>query len=373
MLQCLAGARQGGAEMHFVRLALALKRAGLEQRVVMRPNPEAEALLREGGLEPVTARFGGPLDMTTGRVLRREAAAFRPDIALGYMRRACRWLPQGRKGGDFIRIGRLGGYYDLKDFTRCDHLVGITPDIVEHCRRGGWAEERTHVIPNFVEDVSAPPHPRAALDTPEDAPLVFALGRLHRNKAFDVLLAALAKLPEAYLWLAGEGPLRAVLEAEAERLGVAGRVRFLGWQSDSAPYFAASDLYVVPSRHEPLGSVLLEGWMSRVPMVAAASQGPSWLVEHERNGLLVPIDDAEAMAAALRRLLDEPDLAARLVAQGRADYEAGFTEEAAVKQYLALFEKVLAERRDSSDRPSVEPPSPTLPLEGGREPFGGDG
>ena len=340
MLQCLAGAQQGGAEMHFVRLALALKRAGVEQRIVLRPNPESEALLREGGLEPVTARFGGRLDVSTGGTLRREAASFRPDIAMGYMRRACRWLPKG----DFVRIGRLGGYYDLKDFTRCHHLVGITPDIVEHCRRGGWNEAHSHVIPNFVEDVSAPPHPRAALDTPEDAPLVFALGRLHRNKAFDVLLEAMARLPGAYLWLAGEGPLRADLEAEAARLGIAERVRFLGWQSDSAPYFAAADLYVVPSRHEPLGSVLLEGWMSRVPMVAAASQGPSWLVEHERNGLLVPIDDAEAMAAALQRLQDDPGLAARLVEQGRADYEAGFTEEAAVKRYLALFDQVLAER-----------------------------
>ena len=329
--------------MHFIRLALALKRAGVEQQIVMRANPEAEAQLRAGGLEPVTARFGGPLDFSTGGILRREAASFRPDIAMGYMRRACRWLPKGA----FTRIGRLGGYYDLKDFTRCEHLVGITPDIVEHCRRGGWSEAKTHVIPNFVEDVSAPPHPRAALDTPDDAPLVFALGRLHRNKAFDVLLAAMARLPQAYLWLAGEGPLRAELEAEAQRLGVAERVRFLGWQSEPAAYFAAADLYVVPSRHEPLGSVILEGWMARRPMVAAASQGPTWLVEHERNGLMVPIDDAEAMAAALQRLIDEPALAARLVEAGRADYEAGFTEAAAVKKYLALFDTILAGEREA--------------------------
>ena len=329
--------------MHFIRLALALKRAGVEQRIVMRANPEAETQLRAGGLESVTARFGGPLDISTGGILRREVSAFRPDVAMGYMRRACRWLPKGA----FTRIGRLGGYYDLKDFTRCEHLVGITPDIVEHCRRGGWSEAKTHVIPNFVEDVSAPPHPRAALDTPDDAPLVFSLGRLHRNKAFDVLLAAMARLPGVYLWLAGEGPLRAELEAEAQRLGVAERVRFLGWQSEPAAYFAAADLYVVPSRHEPLGSVILEGWMARRPMVAAASQGPSWLVEHERNGLMVPIDDAEAMAAAMQRLIDEPELAARLVEAGRADYEAGFTETAAVKKYLALFDTILAGEQEA--------------------------
>ena len=337
LLQCLAGAAQGGAEMHFVRLALALKRAGVEQRVVMRPHEEARTELTAGGLQPVTARFGGPLDLGTGPLLKREAAAFKPDIALGYMRRACRFLPPG----DFLRIGRLGGYYDLKDFTRCDHLVGITPDLVDYCRRTGWPEARTHVIPNFVEDRSAPPHPRAALDTPDDATLVFALGRLHKNKAFDILLQAIAKRPGTWLWLAGEGPLRKALEAQAQALGIAERVRFLGWQSDPAPYFAAADLYVVPSRHEPLGSVVLEGWMYRVPMVAAASQGPKWLIEPDKTGVLVPIDDAEALAAGLARLTSEQGLARHVVEQGRAAYEAGFTEAVAVQRYLALFEEVL--------------------------------
>ena len=322
--------------MHFVRLAAALARAGVEQRIVMRPTEAATAQLRAAGLEPIPARLGGPLDLTSGGVLRRVVRDFRPQVAMGYMRRASRWLPKG----DFVRIGRLGGYYDLKDFTRCEHLIGITPDIVEHCRRGGWPPERTHVIPNFVEDRQAAPHPRAALATPEDAPLIFSLGRLHRNKAFDILLAAVAKLPGTYLWLAGEGPLRGQLEGQAAALGIAERVRFLGWQTDSAPYFAAADLYVVPSRHEPLGSVVLEGWMSRVPMVAAASQGPKWLVEPEKTALMVPIDDAEAMAAALQRLIDDPALAARLVEAGRAKYESEFTEDVAVRRYLELFERL---------------------------------
>jgi glycosyltransferase involved in cell wall biosynthesis len=254
------------------------------------------------------------------------------------MRRAARWLPKG----DFVRIGRLGGYYDLRDFSRCQHLVGITPDIVAHCRRGGWSAETTHMIPNFVEDVQAAPHPRASLDTPEDAPLIFALGRLHRNKAFDILLTAVSKVPGAWLWLAGEGPLRGQLEAQAAALGITERVRFLGWQTDSAPYFAAADVYVVPSRHEPLGSVVLEGWMSRVPMVAAASQGPKWLIEPEKDALMVPIDDAEAMADALKRLIADEALAERLVEAGREKYEREFTEAVAVQRYLDLFERVTA-------------------------------
>ncbi len=340
LLQALAGAEAGGAEMHFVRLALAFGRAGVEQRLLTRANAQRAAALAAGGIAPVELRFGGRLDLATRRAFRREIARFRPEIVLTYMSRASSMCPRG----DFVHIARLGGYYAMKYYRGCDHLVGISPDLTDYFVAAGWPRQRVHFIPNFVEDRAAPPADREVFETPEGAPLVFALGRLHRNKAFDVLIEALARLGDAYLWLAGEGPERAALEALAARLGVAGRVRFLGWRDDPAPLFAAADVYVVPSRHEPLGSVLLEGWMQRVPMAAAASQGPSYLISHEATGLLVPVDDAGAMAAAIRRLIDDRELAARLVAAGRAAYEADYTEAVAVGRYLDLFERVLHER-----------------------------
>ncbi len=337
LLQAMAGAEHGGAEMHFVRLCIALKRAGIDQRVLMRPDVARHAELVSAGIEPAEARFGGWLDPVTRRVFRREIARFRPRVVLTYMSRATRMCPKG----DFVHIARLGGYYDLKYYRNCDHLVGITPDLVDHFVDRGWPRERAHFIPNFVEDRTAPPKDRAALDTPAGAPLVFALGRLHGNKAFDVLIEAVARCPGVHLWLAGEGPLRRELEALAGRLGVADRTRFLGWQADPAPLFAAADVFVVPSRHEPLGSALLEGWMHRVPVVAAASQGPRFLISDGDTGLLVPVDDPGAMAAAIGRLAAEPELAARLAAAGRAAFEADYTVAAAVTRYLELFERVL--------------------------------
>lgn len=342
LLQALAGAPQGGAERHFLRLCLALQRAGVEQRVVIRPHPQSLEVLRAGGIEPVTARFGGFFDRQTGRILKRVIEDFRPQLVLTYMSRASAAMPRG----DFLHLARLGGYYDLKYYRDCDHLICITPDLKAHCVKHGFPEERVHVIPNFVEDhAAAPPQDRAILDTPENAPLIFALGRLHRNKAFEVLLRAVAAVPGAYLWLAGDGPLRRSLERQADELGIAARVRFLGWRDDPAPLFAAADLYVVPSRHEPLGSVVLEGWMHGLPMVAAASQGPRWLIEDGGNGMLVPIDDAGAMAAALQCLIDDREMAGRLARNGRAAFETGFTETVAVRRYLELFDRLLAGRQ----------------------------
>ncbi|MCZ6765009.1 MAG: glycosyltransferase [Alphaproteobacteria bacterium] len=343
VLQALAGAAEGGAEMHFVRLCVALAQAGVEERALIRPDAGRAAALASGGVPVAQAPFGGLLDRKTKAIFGREIAAFDPDIVLTYMSRASAKCPKG----DFVHLARLGGYYNLKNYRHCDHLVCITPDIVDYCRRGGWPENRTHFIANFVDDRAVEPaQDRAALDTPEGAPLIFALGRLHKNKGFDILIDVLAELDQgdldgAHLWLAGDGPLRAALGVHAGEKGVADRVHFLGWQADPMPYFAAADVYVVPSRHEPLGSVLLEGWMAGVPMVAAASQGPRFVVDDGETGLLVPVDDAPAMARAIASLFSDPALAKRLVANGRKAYEAGYTETHAVAQYLSLFERIL--------------------------------
>lgn len=337
VLHTMAGAPRGGAELYFTRLCPALQRTGLSQLVATRPEPERVKRLEEGGVAVVRAPFGGIFDFSTKRILAHAIDSFRPNIVLSYMTRATRSVPRG----SFVHIARLGGYYDLRPYRRCDHLIGNTPDLVEYFLRHGWPRERTHYIPNFVDARVCPPADRARLATPDDAPLVFALGRLHPNKAFDTLLEAMARLPDAFLWLAGEGPERAGLEAAARRLGIAERVRFLGWQDDPAPYFSSADVIAVPSRHEPLGNVVLEAWAYGVPVVATASQGPRFLIDDGRDGLIVPVEDVGAMAGTLGRTLADKPLRARLAAEGRAKLAAHFSEAAVVAQYLSLFERVL--------------------------------
>lgn len=344
ILQAMAGAGRGGAESYFVRLCAALHRAGVAQSIVTRPNASRMAALRQAGLDPVPAPFSGRFDLRTRRILRQEVARFAPDIVISYMSRASRFTPRG----DFTTIGRLGGYYDLKYFRRCRHLICNTPDLVDYVVGRGWPRERAHYIANFVTERDAAPCQRQELDTPDGVPLVFALGRLHRNKAFDVLLRAIAETPEAHLWLAGGGPQRAELEGLAGRLGIAGRVRFLGWRDDPGSFFAAADMFVIPSRHEPLGNVLIEAWMHRLPVIAAASQGPRHLIEEGVNGLLVPIDDPPAMAAAIEGLVAEPKKAAALARAGRRSYEKDYTEAAGVARHLALFAAVLKSKRQGA-------------------------
>jgi glycosyltransferase involved in cell wall biosynthesis len=336
VLQAMAGMSHGGAEAFFERLVSALAEVGLAQHVLIRRDAARAARLRQAGIEPVELSFGGALDFSTRRAFKREVRRFRPDIVLTWMSRATRFCP--RKS--FVHVARLGGYYDLKHYRRCDHLIGNTQDIVRYLVESGWPAGRAHYLPNFVEATSMETVPRATFATPEHVPLALGLGRLHTNKAFDILIASLCDLPQLWLWIAGEGPERAALEALAETLGVAERVRFIGWRDDVPALLATADVLVCPSRHEPLGNVVIEGWAHRCPVVAAASAGPLSLIGDAESGLIVPIDDSSALAEAIAHVLSDDGLKAQLIESGWKAYESDFTEEAVVKRYLDFFSEV---------------------------------
>src|SRR5439155_16131541 len=153
LLQAMAGARHGGAETFFVRLAGALQRAGQMQRVVIRHCPDRSGALREAGVAVTELRFGGPFDVASRIAFRREIAEWWPDVVLTWMNRATAMCP----AGDFVHVGRLGGYYDLKYYRHCDHLNGNTRAIVDYAVREGWPRERAHYLPNFVPDPRASP------------------------------------------------------------------------------------------------------------------------------------------------------------------------------------------------------------------------
>ena len=338
LLQAMAGAAQGGAETFFVRLAAGLQRSGETQLALIRRHAERARQLRAAGVEVAEAAFGGVFDRATRRTFQRTIAEWRPTHVLTWMSRATQLCPQG----NFVHLARLGGYYDLKYYRRCDHLVANTRSIAAYAVERGWPPDKVHYLPNFVPDLhGAAPLARAALDTPEDAPLALALGRLHPNKGFDLLLEALAATRDVHLWLAGEGPQRGLLERRAAELGLAGRVRFLGWRDDVAALLASADLLVSSSRHEPLGNVVIEAWSAGVPVVATASDGPAALIEPEETGLVVPIA-AAPLAEAIERLVRDGCLRSRLAEAGRRAFAAQFTEAAVVAAYRGLLDKVAA-------------------------------
>ncbi|WP_237217270.1 glycosyltransferase [Falsiroseomonas oryziterrae] len=339
----MAGAVHGGAEAFFERLTLAQHRAGLPVLAVIRRNADRAARLSAGGLAPVELPFGGALDLTTGRRLRATLEAFRPQVVVAWMNRAATFCRGASRGAPWTLVGRLGGQYDLRYYRGCDILAANTRGLCDWIAAQGWPRERLKHLPNFADDFSsvAP----ADLPVPAGARVLLALGRLHPNKDFATLLRALAQLPpDVHLALAGEGPERTALDALARELGVAPRVAFLGWRSDIGALLAASDMLVVPSRIEPLGNVVLEGFSASRPVVAAAADGPREVIEDGRTGMLVPIADHAAMAAAIAALLADPARAQAVAAAARAEFETRYAE-APVLAAWSLFLQAAARIR----------------------------
>jgi glycosyltransferase involved in cell wall biosynthesis len=335
-LHLLGSSGEGGAESYFVDLVTALHAAELPTQAAICAHPRRQAALEAAGVETRVLGFGGPLDLMTRQAVAKQAKAMGAGVLVAWMSRAARHAPKG----PWRRIGRLGGYYDLKYYRGFDRLVGNTRDICDWIAGQGWPEDRIRYIPNFAEAKPGAAASRAELRTPEGVPLLLGMGRLHPSKAHDVSLKALTMLPNAFLWIAGAGPIEAELKKTAAALGVAARVRFLGWRNDAGALYRAADVCVFPSRYEPLGNTVIQAWAYGTPVVAAASKGPAALIRDGEDGRLVPIDDAPALADAVRGLIDDRTLAHRLAEAGARRLGAEFSKAAVVERWRALFDDV---------------------------------
>ena len=328
----MAGAPNGGAELFFERLVLAQHRAGDTVLPIIRT--DAPRAARLAAAEPVELGFGGALDITTSLRIGAALRQFAPRVAVAWMNRAARFTPRG----DWVLAGRLGGYYDLNYYKRCDHLVGNTRTLVKWIIGQGWPAARAHYLPNFAPDLAGAAPER--LGVAAGTPIVLALGRLHRNKAFDVLIRALPRLPGVTTIIAGEGAEREALQALARQTGVADRVVFAGWRDDTAALLAGCDVLACPSRHEPLGNVIVEAFAARRPVVAASSDGPRELIRPGEDGLLVPLDDPEALATSIGLVLGNAGFAAGLTAAGRAKFDAEFAEAPVLAKWRGFLQTV---------------------------------
>jgi glycosyltransferase involved in cell wall biosynthesis len=337
ILHIMAGRGLGGAETYSTDVMLSLHAAGVDQCVVMASTAPRYAELKAAGLHLETTILRYSFRPLQKFLLKKLITKYQPDIVHCWMRRAASLIPELK----IPIIGWFGGYYDPKHFSRCTQFVGVTKDIAAHMMRQGIAKDRAHYIPTFPDVAALPPADRVTMATPKDAKVLLALSRLHPKKGLDTLLTALQSLNDAYVWLAGEGPLRRELEQLAKKLGVSDRVRFLGWRTDRAALLRASDICVLPSRYEPFGTVILEAWAAGTPLVACRSAGPSAHIDDGVNGLLVPIDDPQALGEALRKVLDDENLRRRLVAQGYATYIRGYTREAVTQQWLNYYKQLV--------------------------------
>ena len=224
-----------------------------------------------------------------------------------------------------------------------------------HAGRYRWAEARFVTVLNGISETVVAPRPRAevraALGVGPDTPVALTVGSLTPQKSQDVLLRAMAaaapRVPDAVLFIAGEGRLRERLLALHAELGLGGRVRFLGARTDVPDLMEACDLFVLSSSREGLSVTLLEAMRARRATLATDVGGNREAVDDGVTGRIVPVGDVARTADALAGLLHDRGRMAALGEAGHARWRERFTAGEMVRRTEALYAAALAGRRGS--------------------------
>jgi glycosyltransferase involved in cell wall biosynthesis len=248
-----------------------------------------------------------------------------------------------------------------------DMVIAVSEALAELLRRQVVHDPaRVRVITNGVDvDLLRPPVDRAALrrdlGLPPNAQVIGSIGRLEPVKNYQLTLRAFARLGERpsvggppLLVIAGDGTERPRLEALATDLGIASRVRFLGWRDDPDRLYGAFDVFTLSSRSEGTSVSLLEAMSTGVCPVATDVGGNRAVLGPELEGLLVPSEDDAALAAAWARQLADPALRSSMGARARHRVETGFSLERMIDQHVDLYHDLL-ERRGARRRASTVP------------------
>lgn len=342
----ICGAKNaGGAEMFYYRFVVEMHKREPENILpIVRAKSWMAGQLTKANIPFETAPFGGVFDFSTTKKISKVIAAYKPAIVQAWMSRAAKFTPKT----SVPTFARLGGYYSLKYYKTINYLVGLTPDLCQYFIKQNWPADKTACIGNF------PAHPAAGFkaarteirnrhNLQNNHFVMLLAGRLHNNKGIDTAIYAMHQLPKhARLLIVGDGPLEQSLKAMVEADDLQEKVIFTGWVNNISPYAAAADMWLVPSRHEPMGNTMLDAWAHEIPVAAANVHGPRSLITPEKDGLIFETENPDALAEAVKRILEDKKLYKSLVTNGTKTYQTRHTPDVIFKQYKTLYKKALA-------------------------------
>jgi glycosyltransferase involved in cell wall biosynthesis len=352
----------GAAQVLYLLGGLATR--GIDN-VLMCPRGSAIAsAAAESGFEVAPLPMSGDLDVGLFFRVRQRLAELAPDLVHVHSRRGADiyggWA--ARSVGIPAVISRRVDNLEPRWRARLRYrpyqaVVGISAairDLLE--TRMGVAPHKLHHVASAVDtrrfrprddDVAAATELSAALGFPNRRRLIGVVAQFIERKGHADVLAAVGRLgaehDDVAVVLFGQGPLEATLRRKVAALGLEKRVFFAGFRGDMERWLPLLTLLVHPARAEGLGVALLEAQACGVPVVAAAAGGIPQVIEDGVTGLLVPIEDVAALAAALSKLLRDPVACERMGVAARQRVEARFSIPAMVNGNLAVYEQVLKE------------------------------
>lgn len=336
------GFRGGERQTELLIQALSRVVPRLQQTLVCQPDsPMLEHLSAVDGLKFISARhqLSGHLSIRNAEIIHAHEAK-----AVHWA-----WLHHQLFSTPYVITRRVdvpvkSKWLNRKSYQQADARVAISSLIQSLLSAKGWGDVMR--IPSAMAHFSRSEEVTASFRaTFPGKRLVGHAGALvDKHKGQRVLIEAarlmLSSHPDVQFLFFGQGDDEAALKAESADLP---NVTWMGFKANIGDYLAGLDLFAFPSRNEGLGSTLLDVMDCGVPIVASDVGGIPDVILHEQTGLLVPPDDAKALAQSLSRLLDDEPLRQRLVVNAKAHLD-GFTPEAMAHQYAALYSSLVDHR-----------------------------
>jgi len=342
----------GGAESHALLMMRLQREAGHE---VSYAGPMDSWLGREcekAGIACEHIPMHGLFDLWSHWKLRSLLKRFRADIVHGHLIRGAMYAGRaGHRHRAPVAICTAHATTARTHMQRCAHIIAVSGAVRDGLLAAGYAERDVSLVYNGVPEGPVPASPeqrtalRAELGISADAFAVVHVGHFVRDKGQDLLVQAMRSVPTgAHLYLIGDPAtdfgreVQALLTAEP---ALAARVHCLGFRPDVQRLLPAFDAFALASRREALSIAVIEAFAARVPVVATRVGGVPEIVRHEDTGLLVPTEDAAALAQGITRLSADADLHAHLVAQGERLYQEQLTARSMVERTLALYQRCM--------------------------------
>ena len=331
----------GGAERYFVDLTNYLTESGHEVLVIAhRDFREIQQLRTHDNLNIATFNVLGWWDVRSRLSIQKEIQAFAPDVIHTHLARATYLCGHASKNLKIPLVVKTHNYIDLKYYKNVSCFIPTTEDQKNYLMEKGVTADRINVIPNFSSLVPVEPQEQFP---GSDTPVFYSIGRMVKKKGFDDLIRAFAKLVEdgtrARLVIAGDGPEKNTLEALVDSLGLKQSVSFAGWINNVEEFIEDKDFFVLPSSDEPFGIVLLEAMAMGKPIISTRADGPLAILNN-KTALLVDIGAVDQMTKAMKNLLENRDLAARLSSQASADYQKHYSLKAVAPRIISLYQSL---------------------------------
>jgi glycosyltransferase involved in cell wall biosynthesis len=359
-----------GSEGHLIQLLPRLRAAGIDARMIVlgaaghKPGDLIEALRAQGvpaDLMPVAWHIDPGLILR----LRDHFRAERPDIVHTHLIHAdLHASPAARSAGVPHVVGtrhntdRFRAWLPFRAINRwlwaqTDRGIAISDAVRKFIyqyegARPGQVQTIYYGFeppPDDPGDAARQADLRRELAIPPEAPLIGSICRLIEQKGLSYALQAFAQVlqraPNAHYLIAGDGRLRGELERQVQALGLADRVHFLGWRSDTHAIYEAMDVFLAPSLWEGFGLVLLEAMGHSLPVIGSTAGAIPEIVIDGETGLLAPPADAAALVEPLARLLTDREAARRMGQAGRKRLETTFSVERMVGETIRFYEGVI--------------------------------